>query len=86
MTATLTLNTIGFATDVLTNLFNIFVVALFGSLGLTVAIGLGIGIGFGTRGYISENIDNWTSRASDTVSDESGSGSGGSGSGTRSDD
>lgn len=77
MTATLTLNTIGFATDVLTNLFDVFVVALFGSLGLAIAIGLGIGIGFGTRGYISENIDNWTSRASDTVSDESGSGSGG---------
>ena len=86
MTATLTLNTIGFATDVLTNLFDVFVVALFGSLGLAIAIGLGIGIGFGTRGYISENIDNWTSRASDTVSDESGSESGGSGSGTQSDD
>jgi hypothetical protein len=75
MTATLTLNMIGFATGVLTNLFNVFVVALFGSLGLAVAIGLGIG----TRGYIAENIDNWTSQASDTVSEEgstSGSGSG----------
>jgi hypothetical protein len=79
MTATLTLNTIGFATGVLTNLFNVFVVALFGSLGLAVAIGLGIGLGFGTRGYIAENIDNRTSQASDTVSEEgntSGSGSG----------
>ena len=75
MTATLTLNPIGFATDVLTNLFNVFVVALFGSFGLAVAIGLG----FGTREYIAENIDNWTPQASDTVSEEgstSGSGSG----------
>jgi hypothetical protein len=76
MAATLTLNTIGFATDVLTTLFNVFVVALFGSLGLAIAIGLGIGLGFGTRGYISENIDNWTSRAGDTVSEDSGSSSG----------
>ena len=76
MTATLTLDTIGFETDVLNNLFNVFIVALFGSLGLAIAIGLGVAIGFGARGYISENIDNWVGGARDSVSEG----------GTRSDD
>lgn len=82
MTATLTLNTIGFATNVLNNLFNVFVVALFGSLGLAVALGLG----FDTRGYIAENIDDWTLRAGDAVSEEETGTGTGSESGTRSED
>jgi hypothetical protein len=76
----------GFATDVLTNLFEVFVVGLSGSLGLAIAIGLG----FGPREYIAENVDDWTSQASDTVTeDRPGTGSGpdgGDGSGSRSDD
>jgi hypothetical protein len=87
MTATLALDTIGFQTDVLTNLFNVFVVALFGSLGLAVAIGLGIGIGYGSREYIANNIREWVSGAQDAVSEDPGSGTGtgtgtGSGSGS----
>jgi len=67
MTATLALDTIGFDTAVLNNLFNVFVVALFGSLGLAIAIGLGIGIGYGTRGYIADNVDRWTTQASGSL-------------------
>jgi hypothetical protein len=42
-------------------------VALFGGLGLAFAIDLGIGLGYGSQEYVSENIGNWTSRASDTL-------------------
>ena len=37
-------------------------------------------IGYDTRGYVADNVDRWTSRAHDSVSEGGSSGSGGTGS------
>lgn len=61
LTLTVALATVGVDVSVLTNLFSAFAVALFGSLGLAVAIGGGLALGLGGQDFVAENIDDWAS-------------------------
>lgn len=57
------LDTAGFDTAVLMNLFNAVIVAFFGALGLGIAIAIGVGVGWGSKDYVAKNIDEWMSSA-----------------------
>ncbi|MFC6837901.1 mechanosensitive ion channel family protein [Halomarina ordinaria] len=76
------LDTAGFDTTVLTNLFNAVIVAFFGALGLGLALAIGVGIGWGSKDYVAKNIDDWMSRARSSASDLRESGSQRTGTGT----
>jgi low affinity Fe/Cu permease len=71
ITITIALDTIGFETTVLTNLFTTFVVAFFGALALALAIGIGVAVGLGGQDYVRENIGSWVGSAQESVIDES---------------
>ena len=77
------LDTAGFDTTVLTNLFNAAIAAFFGALGLGLAIAIGIGVGWGSKDYVAENIDDWMGSARESAEDlaEEDSGASGTGSG-----
>lgn len=57
------LDTAGFDTSVLLNLFNTVIVAFFGALGVALALAVGIGVGWGSKDYVAENIDDWVASA-----------------------
>ena len=63
------LDTAGFDTSVLMNLFNTVIVAFFGALGVALALAIGIGVGWGSKDYVAENIDDWMSSARNSASD-----------------
>ena len=63
------LDTAGFDTAVLTNLFNVVIAAFFGALGLGLAIAIGIGVGWGSKDFVASNIDDWFGRAKDGAED-----------------
>jgi hypothetical protein len=71
ITITIALDTIGFETTVLTNLFTTFVVAFFGALALALAIGIGVAVGLGSQDYVRENVGSWVGSAQESVRDES---------------
>ncbi|WP_160135848.1 mechanosensitive ion channel family protein [Halococcus salsus] len=63
------LDTAGFDTSVLLNLFNTVVVAFFGALGVALALAVGIGVGWGSKDYVAENIEDWVGSARNSTSD-----------------
>jgi len=71
LTIAIALDTIGFETTLLTNLFTTFVVAFFGALALALAIGIGVAVGLGGQDYVRENIGRWVGTAQKSVIDES---------------
>lgn len=71
LTITIVLDTIGFETTVLTNLFTAFVVAFFGALALALAIGIGVAVGLGGQDFVAENIGDWAGSARDMADIES---------------
>ena len=60
---TIALDTVGFDTAVLTNLFTVIVTAFFGALAVALALAVGIGVGWGSKDYVADNIDDWMRRA-----------------------
>ncbi len=69
ITITIALDTVGFATGVLTTFFTAAVTAFFGALGVALALGIGIGVGWGSKDYVAENIDRWVANARGSVSE-----------------
>ncbi|WP_373189122.1 hypothetical protein [Halolamina sp.] len=68
---------IGVGGSVLTQLFTTFVVALFGALGLAVAISIGLAFGLRSRDFVAENIDDWAVALVDVVDESAGDEMGG---------
>lgn len=69
LAVTIALDTVGFDTAVLTNLFTVFVTAFFGALAVALALAVGIGVGWGSKDYVAENIDDWMRRARGSAAD-----------------
>lgn len=52
----------------MTTFFMAVVTAVFGALGVVLALAIAIGVGWGSNDYVAENIDDWMASARRSVS------------------